>query len=143
MKERFVKLGMATFIFLFCLELLSIGWASKIENYKEICNSIETMEGALEKALDASVISAYVPGFGSIFVCVPVFIEELGDLDTKASNLIKALGPLIQIGEDENVCVIIKYSGFIKGEQEYIIIAPKKTVTDRSTWQVFSTEGQK
>ena len=65
----------------------------------------------------------------------------MGDLNIKACKLVEALGPLIQVKDDESICVIIKYSGFIKGEQEYVIIAPKSTVTDMNTWQIFSTEG--
>lgn len=112
-----------------------------IPNYKTIGDSMKTMEGALEKALDnARISSAYVPGFGSIFVCEIIFKSDLGKLDEKALQLVKALGPLIEIEEDENICVIIKYGGTFTEEHEYMIIALKMNVSEPDKWKTFSSE---
>ena len=142
MKIRSAKVVVLIFVFAFCSILSTTGWAlTKIEDYENIYSSIKTLEGALEKALNASVTSAYIPSIGCVIICNPFFTNELGNLNIKACKLVEALGPLVQIKDNESICVIIKYSGFIKGEQEYVIIAPKKTATDVETWQIFSTEG--
>ena len=113
-----------------------------ISNYKAISGSMKTMEGALGKGLDdARISSAYIPGFGSIFICETVFKEDLGKLEKKAIQLVKALGPLIEVKEDENVCVIIKYGGGSgEEEQEYVIVAPKMNISEIEKWKIFSSK---
>lgn len=112
-----------------------------IPNYKTIGDAMKTMEGALEKALDdARISSAYVPGFGSVFICETVFKSDLGKLDEKAMQLVKALGPLIEVEEDESICVIIKYGRGFEEEQEYIIVAPKMNISELEKWKILSSE---
>jgi len=112
-----------------------------ISNYKVISSSMKAMEGALEKGLDdASISSAYVPEFGSIFICETVFKEDLGKLEKKAIQLVRALGPLIEVEDGKNICVIIKYGGFLRESQEYIIIAPKMNISEPDKWKIFSSE---
>jgi len=121
----------------------AIGQAEKpIPNYEAIIDSMKTMEGALEKSLNARISSGYVPGFGSVFVCKLYSKEDLNKLSKKTIQLIKALGPLIEIGDDENVCVIIKYGEESKEEQEYIIIAPKIGVNSPEKWKFFNSEAK-
>jgi len=112
-----------------------------IPNYNAVVESMRTMEGALEKSLDnASISYTYIPDMGAFFICDTVFKTDLGDMDKKVAKLIKALGPLVEVKEDENICVVIKYGGFTKGEQEYIVIAPKTGITNQDKWEVFSSE---
>jgi len=81
------NLAKEVFLLVLILGIASVATAQvkePIPNYKTVYDSMKTMEGALGKGLDdASISSAYVPEFGSIFICETVFKEDLCKLEKK------------------------------------------------------------
>jgi len=112
-----------------------------IPNYSDIDKSMKPLEGALDSSLENVIISyGYVPTVGSIFTCKLVFNEITPEIKEKIVQLVKALGPLIQINENENIIIILKSSGgFLGGSHEYVIVAPKSKISDTQSWIMYDS----
>jgi len=111
-----------------------------ISNYQTIYDSMVSMEDVLERQLDeANVSFGYVPGFGSVFICEVQ--GNLENVDQQVRELITFFGPLIEMEDKENVCVVVKYGGELKTE-EYVIIAPKIDITDIEGWEILDSAAQ-
>lgn len=123
----------------FCVSHTAFAQAEKpIPNYQTVHRSMVAVKRALEGQLgEVNVSFSYVPGFGSIFVCG--FEGNLEKMDEEARESIRSLGPLIEIEDEENVCVVIKYGGELIKE-EYVIVAPKMNIADVERWEIFSSE---
>jgi len=109
-----------------------------IPNYQTIYDSMVIMKDTLARQLNKADVSfSYVPGFGSVFIC-----EVQGNLQKMnkqtVTELIKLFGPFLKIEEKENVCVLIKYGSEFKKE-EYVIIAPKMSITEVKKWEIFNS----
>jgi len=123
----------------FCISHTAFAQAEKpIPDYQTVHRSMVAMKNALAGQLgEVNVSFSYIPGFGSIFVCE--FEGNLEKMDEKARESIRSLGPLIEIEDEENVCVVIKHgSELIK--EEYVIVAPKMNIADVERWEIFSSE---
>ena len=122
----------------FCVSYTAFAQAEKpIPNYQTVHRSMVAVKSALEGQLDeANVSFGYVPGFGGIFVCE--FEGNLEKVDEGVRETIRSLGPLIEIEDEENVCVVIKYGGELIKE-EYVVVAPKMNIADVERWEIFSS----
>lgn len=111
-----------------------------ISNYQAIHGSMVAMGEALGRQLDCAKVSfGYVPGFGSIFICEVE--RKLRKADEKTKELVRFLGPGLEVQDTENVCVIIKYENE-RGTGEYTIVAPREDIADVEKWTIFSSESQ-
>jgi rhodanese-related sulfurtransferase len=125
----------------FCISHTAFAQSKKpIPNYQTVHRSMVAMKNALEGQLGEDNVSfGYLPGFGSIFVCeVEGSLEKMNE---EARESIRSLGPLIEIEEKENVCVVIRYGGELIKE-EYLIVAPKMNIADVERWKIFSSEAE-
>jgi rhodanese-related sulfurtransferase len=123
----------------FCVSHAAFAQAEKpIPNYQTVHRSMVAVKSALEGQLgEANLSFGYIPGFGSIFVCE--FEGNLEKIDEEARESIRSLSPLIEIENEENVCVVIRYGGELIKE-EYVIVVPKMSIADVERWKIFSSE---
>ena len=119
-----------------------------IPNYTKIDKSMKALEGALENSLEnCSVSFGYTPNIGAIFICEMYFESDIADvLKETVIELVKALGPLIKIKDEEKVIVILRSSGGFLGErQEYVIVVTKSQLLDteksnEKQWEIYSSK---
>jgi len=128
---------------LFLLQSSGLLAQEPIPNYTKIDESMKALEGALSNSLENSSVSlGYVPNIGAIFICEMYFKSDIADvLKETVIELVKALGPLIKIKDEEKIIVILRASGGFLGErQEYIVVTSKNQLSDTEKWKIYSSK---
>jgi len=119
-----------------------------IPNYTKIDKSMKALEGALENSLEnCSVSLGYIPNIGAIYICEMYFKPDITDvLKETVIKLVKALGPLIKIKDEEKIIVVLGSSGGFLGErQEYVVVISKNQLLDKEKsaeeqWEIYSSK---
>lgn len=115
----------------------------QVDNYKAIRKSMKIMKGAIKETIGYTVFNAYIPGCGIVFELT--LDSEAEDLPYKKlleeiSDIIQSTVPILKIGEEEKITIVLWDTLFVEVEKEYIITLQKKDSNTPDQWEIYYHE---